>query len=206
MSPQYGHSPPLLWFPWVAQPIFSYHNKLSTPKNQERRREKGWRRGGLKNEKSVRVGDACPSWIRGTLKPQTEEVILPAGQFENNQCELSRCSFSQDRANGAIVHVSSTKHGTAELAEEGGEELNAWEKVWIKGDWEQVEKEHRLCNLKEKKSVCLSMKLLTFKLTTELSVDCLNDLLRCPWSQLLSTLKFPQAAPTVIHHDQSGHK
>ncbi len=49
--------------------------------------------GSLKNEKSARVGDACPSGIRGTLKHQTEEVILPAGQFENNQCELSRCSF-----------------------------------------------------------------------------------------------------------------
>lgn len=70
----------------------------------------------MKNEKSARVGDACPSRIRGTLKHQAEEVILPAGQFENNQCELSRCSFSQDRGNGTIVHVSSTKHGTTELS------------------------------------------------------------------------------------------
>lgn len=68
----------------------------------------------MKNEKFARVGDACPSGIRGTLKHQTEEVILPAGQFKNNQCELFRCSSWLDQGIGAIVHVSSAKHAATE--------------------------------------------------------------------------------------------
>lgn len=59
---------------------------------------------------------------------------------------------------------------------------------------------------KPNKTFCLCVKLLTFKLTTEYAVDRLNDLLCWPCSQPLSTLTFPQAAPQVIHHDQSSHK
>lgn len=68
-----------------------------------------------KIEKSVKAGDTgdtCTSGIRGTLKHQTETTILPAEQFENNQCELPRSSSWQDRGIGTIVHVSSTKHAT----------------------------------------------------------------------------------------------
>lgn len=73
-------------------------------------------------EKSVKAGNTCTSGIRGTLKHQTEELTLPAGQFENNQCELSRCSFQQDRGNGTIVHVSSAKHATTGLHKRREEE------------------------------------------------------------------------------------
>lgn len=78
--------------------------------------------------------------------------------------------------------------------------------IWIKADGKQVETVlgTRLDN--PPKTFCLHIKLLTFKLTTELSIDCLNDLLCCSCFQLLSTRQFPQAAPQVIHHDQSSHK
>jgi len=66
------------------------------------------RRAALKNETSAKAGDTCPSWIGGTLKCQMEAGILPAGQFENNQCELLTSSSWQDGASGTIVHVSST--------------------------------------------------------------------------------------------------
>lgn len=52
----------------------------------------------------------------------------------------------------------------------------------------------------------LRIKPLTFKLSTERAVDCLNDLLCCPCSQFLLTLTSPQASPQLIHHNQSGHK
>lgn len=63
---------------------------------------------------SVRIGDACPRGIRETLKHQTEEVILPAGQFENNQRELLRCSL-QERGDGASVYVDSSEHKEEEV-------------------------------------------------------------------------------------------
>lgn len=67
---------------------------LTHPKNQKGRQEEGGMRF-LRDEKKIFVSlrDACPGGIKGTLPHQTEEVILPAGQFENNQPELSRCSF-----------------------------------------------------------------------------------------------------------------
>lgn len=67
-------------------------------------------------------------------------------------------------------------------------------------------KSDRLKERKKKKIFCLAAKPLTFKLTTERRVDCLNDPLCSSCSHLPSTLTFPPAAPREIHHDQSRHK
>lgn len=63
-----------------------------------------------------------------------------------------------------------------------GEEVSAWKP--IENSWVAV-LGTGLDN-PPKKIFGLHIKFLTFKLTTELSVDCLNDLLCCPCSQLPS--------------------
>ncbi|CAB1441992.1 unnamed protein product [Pleuronectes platessa] len=65
---------------------------------------------------------ACPNGIRGSLKHEAEEVILTAGQFEDNQRELSSRSFHPDSGNATTVHVSGTKHAATLLSMGGGNE------------------------------------------------------------------------------------
>lgn len=149
---------------------------LSYPKNPRGGDGQGevWFEGLDKIENSAKAGDTrdtCTSGIRGTLKHQTEAVILPAGQFENNQCELSRSSSWQDRGIGTIVHVSSTKHATK------GEGEGRKSKKGRKQKHKEALRGKKVDRKGGKKIVCLQINFPTLKLTAELLVDCLNNLL-----------------------------
>lgn len=89
----------------------------------------------------------------------------------------------------AVRNAADGGWGGREATEADGEEPGS--RVWLRTP---------------KKTFGLRIKPLTFKLSAERAVDRLNDLLCCPCSQFLLTRPSPQAAPQLIHHDQSGHK